>query len=71
MMSMINIFVIMMNIYIASTEASNVYIAYRKKIKCRVEDDGLVPMRKTLEMHESEEDALEHLHEKHIFDILA
>ena len=43
----------------------------RRKKKCRVEDDGLVRMRKTLKMHESEEDALEHPHEKQIFDILA
>lgn len=42
-----------------------------RKKKSRVEVDGLGPMRKTLEMHESEEDALEYPHEKQILDRLA
>lgn len=71
MMTMIDMFIIMMNIYIASTEASNAHIAYRKKLKSTVEEHGFGPMSKTLDMHESEEDALEHPHEKQILDLVA
>ena len=47
------------------------HIYIKKKKKNMIEDDGLGPMRKTLEMHDFEEDALKHPHEKQIFDILA
>lgn len=40
-------------------------------MKSKIDYDGFGPMHKTLEIHEFEEVALEHLHEKQIFDLLA
>lgn len=64
-MAMIDMFVIMMYIYITSTKASGAHIAYRKKkFKSKVEDDVFGPMHKSLEIHESKENALKQPHEK-------
>lgn len=67
----IDVCIVMIAMYTISTEASKGHLAHKNKLKMRRNVDNVyISSRSQLE-HEHEDDALEHLHEKQVFDLLA
>ena len=67
----IDICVVMITMYITSTEVNEGHFSHMKKLRKRSEDDVCVSWHNPSDRHQPEDDALEHPHVKQIFDLLA
>lgn len=71
LLACIDICVVVLSMYITSTEASTYHLAQRKKSKREGEDDVSGSAHMALRGGGVEEDGLEHPHYKQVFDLLA
>ena len=70
-MTSINICLLMIVMYITTTESSEAHFAHRKKLRRRGEGDVLMSTHHATELHEDEEEPLQHPHLKQMLDLLA
>lgn len=68
MMTYIELFITIMNIYI-STKVSRVHLVYNKNLKSKDKDGVFVLAYNLLGRHEPNEDVLEHSYNKEFFDL--
>ena len=63
-MTSINICVLMLVMYITTTESSEARFEHKKKLRKRGERDVLMSSHHATELHEDEEEPLQHPHSK-------
>ena len=71
LLACIDICVVMVSMYITSTESCVAHYARRKKLKRSAEEDESNATPSWLSRHVPEEEALEHPHDKQVMDLLA
>ena len=71
LLSCIDICVVMVTMFIASTDKSESHLARRKQLKRRREEDVTIGPQSTVVRQEPEEDALDHPHVKQVLDLCA
>ena len=71
LLACIDICVVMVSMYITSTESCVAHYARRKKLRKSAQEDESCTMPATLSRRVPEEEALEHPHDKHVIDLLA
>jgi hypothetical protein len=67
----IDMCVVIMSMYITSTDARNGVLAHRKKLRVGLEVSGHAMAHMAYTQHDSEEEELEHPHAKQVLDLLA